>query len=333
MVKSKYKKTKDELSSSSDNSDNSDNDTPSTNNKQQLDNTTNTLVEDKPKKRNKPGRPPCIRRSEKPRLGIVTDTTNKHNSIEFYCATPIVFKKLFAHYQKINVDDLYIKFDSNSIQFITKSFNDIILTKTEIDATKVHKYYCETPVNIKIGRESMGKAIKRIDPKIHESVTFSIDPIINTNKLIIKLHNSQINKDTIVKINMIQEEYEDTNNWDSSRYELSFKLPHDIFKKDIVDIANISDSLMIEKSRGVKLLYKYNEGSLTASEKFNDESKIDLKTKNDSQVIGCTVLTSPLKAFATTPLNTEVHIFIDNHLKFMCQVVLDEAICTTVLFN
>jgi hypothetical protein len=299
----------------------------------------NSETQNKPAVKRGPGRPPIdTNKVNVERIGVVKSPISANNSVEFNYAIPSVFKKLFSIFKSTNVSDIYLSFNLENASMFAKSFSEQIYFKVEIDCKKVHRYYCDRPVDLKLNRETTEKISNRINPKFFNEIIMIVKKYTDeVDHMIFQLKNPMLDSVSTHKMNLTSNiEIEDNNNWDTSEYPLNFTLTNQDFKKYISDIEQISSTVMIEKVGTNPLVFRYTKegGVLSGTEVFNNNKKIKLNCSNgENDIIAATVKISNIKPLSNAQISDNITLFIDNHKDMILSIKMDDAITLKILIK
>lgn len=292
-------------------------------------------VVEKPKRR--PGRPKADNMKALINMqGICDAPLNKDNAIELYYANPMVFRRIFALYKATNVGDIIMKFDKTNIILYAKSFSDRITFKTTIDCTKVHRYYCDRPLELRMGCKGSEDIINRIDPKFYDNMSILIKQYTSeVDNIIFTLQNQKLDAITSMRLNLSSiSNHVDEDQWNDADYKLSFNLKRCEFKKYMGDIDTISSTLMITRAGNTPLKFSYSKegGIVNGEEIFKSDEKLRLNsTMTNNEIIAMTVRMSDIKPLSNAQIADDIQIFIDSFKKMMFKVKIDNAIETKIL--
>ena len=284
-----------------------------------------------------PGRPRDDTKKPKiQRLGIVNRPSDKKYGIEFYYASPSVFKKIFGLYNSESVREVVISFNKSNVVFYASSFSEEMLLQTTVDCAKAHRYYCKSPETIKVSRALMAKVINRIEPKFYDSITFAICNYtsIEVSQLLIILNNPKLNTVSTHTINVSPiNNFQPPINIDTTLYPLSFRFSKVDFKKYISDITYIGNELTIIKTKGTSLKFTYGDPVCLRGEDTFDNTIIDLKCATKHKLIAASFNARKLKILANAQLAEYVRFYVDIRKELICQFITDDAISHMITIN
>lgn len=294
---------------------------------------------ERPNVRRGPGRPPLT--SLKPdvdRLGVCTTPSNVNNMIEFYSAVPSVFKKIYAQYKATNVREISMHFEADRVIMSAISYSEAISLQTVINCSKAHRYYCRSPVKIRLSYEQSEKIINRIDAKFFDGIWFIVKQSTVVNNMSIILKNSGLGATSNHTINLTSAQVPDPiQSWNESEYPLSFKLNRQTFKKYISDIEGISAVVTIQRLNNLplKFMYASEGGIVTGSETFSDDAKIGLQMKSASSeagdyLVATSVKISNIKPLSNAQIAEEVRVYVDNNKPMLICVDMEDSIRTVI---
>lgn len=199
----------------------------------------------------KPGRPKKISvPSTDHYFGLCKEGEIKNTIMELHYTNPAPLKKAINLLKMMEVHDLRFIFTEEKWKIITTDHinkNDII---TEINGSKMFRYYCKEPYQITIDPDNIKTLFNLIDKNCDKIIIYSN----HTGKfsklcLIIDCKSTlgTISRHTIDLINnsMIEEKDE----FNISDYPLYLRIPSKTFKKYITNIYATSDELTFQKEK------------------------------------------------------------------------------------
>lgn len=258
--------------------------------------------------------------------GIAAAPKNAENIVEVIYENPRIFKKLFTLYKSYVVDDLIIDFGRDTIKIISKSHTGKSLNFTTFNCKLLNHYYCKEPKRICVRRECLSDIFKSLD-KIHCKITFRLTEERQMSILFINIRDCEMDDEQLYEVELI-EKFDNTipNDFDDTKYPLSFELPAKSFKKKIADIANLSTMLTIRKRGGQPLEFTYDlPKKINMTGVYLNQDKIKLKsTIEDDDILCASIMIPYIKPFSNANIGDNVKIAVDRYLPMSFMTELDK---------
>lgn len=209
----------------------------------------------------RPGRPRIKPiREPRPRNGIVDQSKDPQNFVEFLYDKPLIFKKLWHYFKSMAVKDIQLIFRQNEVVLWNQDHHDKSKMRICINANNVNHYFCREELDIGMTCKNPELIMSTID-KTYNSILF-LSKEGYTNKHIKVILTNDIEIDESHKIELIGD-YKKMENEDlflDKDYTIKFELPGRYFKKMISDVKSFSDQITIRQdSPNDPLLFEYTK--------------------------------------------------------------------------
>jgi hypothetical protein len=285
----------------------------------------------------RPGRPKKIVTPEEPQKkeGVVDTPSEIDYFIEFKYERPEVFKKLWAFFKSMDVDNIHMAFSKESINIYCKDHKGKSRIRAKIDCRKVNKYYCKEPIDIGLLCKNPQLIMNTID-KTYSSILFlSTCDNIRKNLHIILNNSSDIEESHKIELIGDYEKFTDDDIFLDEDYMIKFKLPGKYFKKMITDIKSLSDQITIKKDGPKeKLIFEYtkNDKKIKSEHIINKSESIELRDNLDEDdTFRISFNIDDVKPFSSTFLSENIEIFADENKPLKFTIKMDEAIEIVIL--
>ena len=225
--------------------------------------------------------------------------------------------KILCEALKELLTDSNLIFDNDGIKLIAMDSTKSVLIFLKLDSSKFESYYCKERIKIGINFLNLFKLIKTINNT--DTITFFIHKN-DTNKLGIKINNSEKNIETTYYLNLL-----DINNDDitipPAEFETELTMPSQDFQKLIRDMINIGEECEI-KSYSKSLVFNCL-GDFASQSTILNETQDGLQFINncedDSLVQGIFSLKYLSLFTKCTNLCNQIQLFIKNDYPLIIQ--------------
>jgi hypothetical protein len=285
----------------------------------------NTQLKDTEKK--KPGRP-----RKKPlkmplkRDGIAAAPKNPENCMEMIYDMPGMFKKIFALFKSMAVNEICMEFKAKTIDIIALDHLKKSCIKIIINCDNINHYYCKEPIKSYLNPGNMEKIIQVLD-KNYITVAFVLKTISSRSVLSIIFKND-MKIDEIREIDLIQASTTVYHtNFDDMDYPIKFAMPGRFFKKFIADISAFSNTLTISKVGKTPLIFKYTSADKTVKSQHIVKSPetIELVSSvSDDDIFSSSIKVNYIKPFSGSLFAAKVKISAHSHKNMIFRVEVDK---------
>ncbi len=280
----------------------------------------------------KPGRPrkhpvktPLMRN------GISNAPKNTGNRVEFIYDTPVAFKKIFALFKSMAVQDMCIKFTPREMHITTSDHLRKSNIKVVVNCTKVNHYYCKETTECYLNPPNIEKIIRAVD-KNHLTITFVLREIMHKKSLDIILKN-EINIDEHKEINLIKPRHMHDAKFDTSGYPISFTFPSKDFKKIVNDASAFSNIFTISKVGLSSLMFTYiSKDKMVKSRHIvrkPDAIKLN-STVKEGDIFSSSVQIDYIKPLSSSLLADDVSVYADNYKNMIFSMDVDVRSVPTI---
>lgn len=245
------------------------------------------VVVPKVEKKKRPGRPRKTPiREPRPRNGIVTNSKDPQNFVEFLYDKPLIFRKLWQYFKLMAVEKIQLIFRKNEIIMWGEDHHKKSKMRIRIDANNVNHYFVTDELDIGVACKNPELVMATID-KTYTSILF-LSKVNYAQKDIRIILNNEIEIDESHTIELIGEydKMTDEDKFMDMEHTIKFELPGRYFKKMISDIRTFSDQITIRHDGvGEPLIFEYTEKNKKIKSynvvRNNNAIKFESKLKND----------------------------------------------------
>lgn len=294
-----------------------------------------------PEPKKGPGRPKKqVVKKIVPKLGIVKEPSNLTsandsrliNIFELLYDNPIMFKKIFALFKSMSVEDIRIKLEKTSIKMYAIDHTDSNQIYINIHGDKMNRYYTSKNLEFGLGPANIQKILQTLN-KDYSKIYWFTSAQYERSKIKIGLSNDEIEEDSIYTIDLDQiDEYD----WSieekismEDEYPLKFELPFRYFKKKVTDFRLLGDIMKIEKhgEGQLRLSYNFSNNKGDQNTYFRNPAKINLQSLIDpGEIFSTSVCLDHIKPLAGSLIADSIHISacVDRELIFTALLDQDE---------
>lgn len=241
---------------------------------------------------------------------------NENHILDIKTIQSIAIKILCEALKELLTDGNLI-FDNDGIKLIAMDSSKSVLIFLKLDSSKFESYYCKERMKIGINFLNLFKLIKTINNT--DTITFFIHKN-DTNKLGIKIMNSDKNIETIYYLNLLDINNDEIN-IPPAEFETELTMPSQDFQKLIRDMINIGDECEI-KSYSKSLVFNCI-GDFATQVTILNETQEGLQfinnCENNTLVQGIFSLKYLLLFTKCTNLCSQIQLFIKNDYPLIIQ--------------
>tara|TARA_B100000900_G_scaffold411841_1_gene432361 strand:- start:63 stop:1022 length:960 start_codon:yes stop_codon:yes gene_type:complete len=270
--------------------------------------------EDKPKVKRSPGRPrKYAKQIERYLEGVRDEPYDKNNFLEFVYDRPLYLKKLLNFFKSISVEYILIKFNKDSISFLTKDHYDKNKILTTINCNKVKHYYCNNPFQISIICKDLELILNKIDKSYNNIIILSKNGSIKENLTIILKNIMEVDEEHIVElVNESNLNYFSEDLIKNNEYVISIDFNGKFFKKFINDIKSFADYFNIcQDEPDDNIYFEYVDrikntkftSRITNNKKFNIVSKLE-----KDNTFRTSIIIDYIRPISTSFINNNINI-------------------------
>jgi hypothetical protein len=277
----------------------------------------------------KPGRPrKTPLREPKPRNGIVKESKDDSNFIEFLYDKPLIFKKLWQYFKLMAVEKIQIIFRKNEVILWSEDHHKKSTMRVKIDVTKINHYFCEDELDIGILCKNPELIMCTIDKTYTSILLLAKKNFIQKDIRIIL--NNEIEIDESHRIELIGE-YDKINNekkFTDDDYTIKFTLPGRYFKKMISDIKAFSDQITIRQDGPDEpLIFEYikNDKKIKSYHIVRNNKTIDFTSKlaeDESFRVGFKI--DYVRPISSSLLSENITIYAHENKPLMFSIMMDK---------
>lgn len=284
-------------------------------------------------KRRGPGRPP----SKPPvplidKKGVVNESKDSNNRLEFIYSDPSIFKSLFIYFKNIKAREIHLRCSPTGLTFFTRDHSKTSRICATIPGKHINWYFCEDTFWIGINRDNVEKIFASIDKTFFTIVI--IQTIDDPNSLLIIFKDSEIEKECSYKIvlssfNEDEELYESESLIKNNDYLIEFTLTAKQFKKTINDAFNYSETITFEKISNNPLQLNYAKSNIVYNEIYKSDEKIMLKSNLQlNNTFRATIKINHIKSLASSMVTDEIKILCRPDEDILFQSIIDSKALT-----
>lgn len=218
-------------------------------------------TKDKSEKKKKPGRPRKTPiREPRPRNGIVSESKDDSNIIEFLYDKPLIFKKIWQYFKLMAVDKIQIIFRKSEIILWSEDHHKKSKMRIKINADKINHYFCGEELDIGMNCRNPELIMATIDKSYTSIVLLSKKNYTQRDVRIILKNEIEIDESHRIELIGEYGKISNENMFLDSDYTIKFEFPGRYFKKMISDIRAFSDQITIRQD-GVDepLIFEYTK--------------------------------------------------------------------------
>lgn len=286
----------------------------------------------------RPGRPKKqVIKKTVPRLGIVSEPSNIKvldprliNIFEIVYDNPIMFKKIFALFKSMSVENIRMKLEKEYIKMYAVDHTDSNQIYIKIYGNKMNRYYLNKGFECGLGSTNIQKILQTLS-KDCSKIYFFTNVQYERSKIKIGLTNDEIEEDSIYTIDLNQiDEY----NWSvenelalETNYPLKFELPFRYFKKKVSDFKLLSEIMKIEKHGDgpLRLSYSFTNNKGDQNTHFRNPAKINLISQIDpDEIFSTSVFLDHIKPLASSLISETIKISACVDQKIIFTSLLDQ---------
>lgn len=286
----------------------------------------------------KPGRPrKTIIKKTIPKLGIVNEPSNATsqdsrlvNIFEILYDNPIMFKKIFALFKSMSVENIRMKLEKEYIKMYALDHMDVNQIYIKIYGNRMNRYYLNKTFECGLGSINIQKILQTLN-KDCAKIYFFTNAQYERSKIKIGLANDEIEDDSIYTIDLNQiDEYD----WSVEQeleqeefYPLKFELPFKYFKKKINDFKLLGEIMKIEKhgENNLRLSYNFSNNKGDQNTYFKNPGKICLRSLIDpGEIFSTSVYLDHVKPLASSLIAETIHISACVGKKIIFTALLDQ---------
>ena len=269
-------------------------------------------------------------------MGITAEPSNASdrdrrmvNIFELTYDNPIMFKKIFALFKAMFVENIRMRLEKDYIKMYAVDHIKKNQIYIKIRGREMNRYYANKVLEFGLGSSSIQKVLQTLNRDC-SSICWFTSAHHERSKIKIKLFNDDMEEERIYSIDLDQiDEYDwavEAEIQKEEDYPLKFELPFKHFKKTVTDFKLLGDIMKIEKNGTGPLMLSYNftnnKGDQSAY--FRNPSKINLIS-----------LVEPEDIFSTSvyldyikPLSGSL---ISDHVQISCKI--DSDVIFTALLD
>lgn len=280
-------------------------------------------------KKKKPGRPrKTPLREPRPRNGIVPESKDETNFIEFLYDKPLIFKKLWQYFKLMAVDKIQIIFRKTEIILWGEDHHKKSKMRININADKVNHYYCSEELDIGMSCKNPELIMSTID-KTYTSILF-LSKLNYTQKDIRIILNNEIEIDESHRIELIGEydKISNENQFTDDDYTIRFELPGRYFKKMISDIRAFSDQITIcQDGPDEPLVFEYvkNDKKIKSHHIVRNNKNINFTSKlKEDDTFRVSFKIDYVKPISSALLSENIIIYAHESKPLMFSILMDK---------
>jgi hypothetical protein len=286
-----------------------------------------------------PGRPP----KAKPgpvlaKKGIVDNPADSANRMELVYGDPMMFKSLFAFFQKLKSKQLHVRFDPESVTIFTRDDSKKCRVVAKIPGNGVHHYYCDDAFWLGITRDKdVEKIFATIDKTLHKvTLLYSHD---DPDSISIIFKDCNIDKECNYRLTVSAFDPDEelfmseklTTPESLKTFPIEFKLTSKQFKKTVTDAQHHSTQLTVEKLGKTRpLQFTYHKSGLRYNEVYRSGEKIELRSEvKEGTIFRCTVNTAYVKSLAAAMVTDTIRIYCRQDDDMLFRSSIDALVMST----
>lgn len=285
--------------------------------------------EKKTVKKKRPGRPrKTPLREPRPRNGIVTDSKDETNFIEFLYDKPTIFKKIWQYFKLMAVDKIQIIFRKTEIIFWSEDHHKKSKMRIKINANKVNHYYCSEELDIGMSCKNPELIMSTID-RTYTSILF-LSKNSYTQKDLRIILNNEIEIDESHRIELIGEydKITNENQFNDNDYVIKFELPGRYFKKMISDIRAFSDQVTIRQDGPDEpLIFEYikHDKKINSYHVVRNNKTINFHSKlKDDETFRVSFKIDYVKPISSALLSENIIIYAHENKPLVFSILMDK---------
>lgn len=289
---------------------------------------------DAAKSKKKPGRPKKMPiNTELAINGIVNEPKDNEDNdnpriIEFIYHNPALIKKILQIAKNLCSAEVHIKFDKTEILFYAKSHVEKNKMLTKIHGTKVNRYYCHTPMTIKMELAVVHKVLQQISTDI-TMIEFYILEKSKDTKIFLTTTNNDIGMYNVIDLTIAPSDYL----WEikesieqNNTYCIRFELPSKLLRSKICSLKADASQITIEKNGNepLKVYSQYKDSHTEDILYFISDEKIKLySTVPETSIIAVSVFLEDITVPACSVISDKITIHVDKIRPIIFSYLLD----------
>lgn len=238
------------------------------------------------KKKSRAGRPRTKKASNYPIHGIIDKPIENDKAIlEVIYDNPMVFKKIFALFNKYNIETIDVFFTKTSFKLCACNESGTIRIYIEFDGKKLNSYYCVEPIHIYFDSSKFYQMFQYLSKK-YSKITFLSYPDSIDESIIMYVYENSMDKMTKIMLDLVGsqkaypwKEYEEKNKSMEEEELVKFTIPSKDMKDIISEVNKVSDN--------IEFFIHQSSGNLTLRTHFTDKRGNYSTTYLDNDKINC----------------------------------------------